>query len=224
MKILFDTKIQEFLNFCDENGIQLYLVGGYLRDYLIGKQSKDLDFALLGNYNDAVRIIKSKYKCSCYKKYQAIKVRLNDYSIEISHCRRESDYSDYRHPSKIKFIDDIEEDSKRRDFTINALYYMNGNIYDFHNGLKDLKERKLRFIGDTKTRISEDPIRILRMIRFSLLGYSISEDDKKILIKNKNLLLNLSKEDINKEYLRIKEICNHESLENYKEIFSVVSK
>jgi len=192
MKIIFNDKIQEFLDYCSNNNIELYLVGGALRDYLINKETYDYDFALTTNYEKAIEVIKNKYQCQIDKKYYSIKLRIDNYTIEITHARGENNYLDYRHPSEIELCSDIKEDSKRRDFTINALYYKNEKIYDFYNGIDDLKNNRLRVIGDTLTRFKEDPLRILRMIRFSCLGYSISVEDERIILDSNYLLKELS--------------------------------
>lgn len=219
MNIVFDTEIEEFLSFCSNNNIDIYLVGGALRDYLLNEINYDLDFALASNSNDAYKKLSKLYNCDFNEKYQSIKFTIGKYSIEISHCRVESEYLDYRHPNSVEFCDDIKTDSKRRDFTINALYYKNGKIYDFYTGLDDLNNRVLRTIGDTLTRFKEDPLRILRMIRFSCLGFNISNEDERILQDSGYLLKELSNSSFNKEFDKILNLNNLYALLNYKFLF-----
>ena len=122
MKINFNYKIEEFIEFCKENSIEIYLVGGALRDYILDIPTFDYDFALTSDYSKAVEKLSKKYNFICNDKYQAIKLKLDEYSVEITHARVEQGIKDNRHPLNVEFIDDIKLDSKRRDFTINALY------------------------------------------------------------------------------------------------------
>ncbi len=224
MKINFDARIEKFLNICKENNIELYLVGGYIRDSILNVSSSDLDFALTSDYKKALLILKKYYKCVYYDRYQSIKIDIDEYKIEISHSRKEEDYLDYRHPSKIVFIEDIKEDSKRRDFTINALYYKDGVLYDFYNSYNDIKNKRLNFIGDTLTRCKEDALRILRMIRFQSNGYQVSNEDKKIILDNKELVTHLNLNSFESEFDKILMIGNINIIDEYKEVFECYYK
>lgn len=219
MKIDFDIKIEEFLNICKENNIEVYLVGGFLRDYLNGIKSYDMDFALTSSYDEALNVLKKYYKCDHYDRYQSIKLNIGEYRIEISHCRKEDEYNDYRHPSKIAFINDINKDSQRRDFTINALYYKDGNLYDFYGSYEDIHNKKLNVIGDTLTRFNEDALRILRMIRFASLGYLINNKDKQIILNNALLVKHLSLNAFETEFNKILMIGNLDIINTYKRVF-----
>ena len=219
MTITLNDKIKEFISYCDSNNIEIYLVGGALRDILLNENSYDYDFALTSDYFNALEVIKKKYKCSNDNKYQCIKLKVGEYNIEISHARIENNYIDYRHPSTIEFTNDIKLDSQRRDFTINALYYKDDKIYDFYNGLEHLKRKELVVVGDTLTRFKEDPLRILRMIRFAHKGFSISNIDKEIIIKNRYLLKELSLASFNKEFDLILNMSDIEIMNTYRVLF-----
>lgn len=219
MKIIFDDTIKEFIEYCNNNQIVVYLVGGAIRDYLRGIKTYDYDFALCSDYNEALEKLVIKYNCKGEDKYQSIKINVNGYNIEITHSRIEQDYFDYRHPNKITFIDDIKLDSLRRDFTINSIYYKDGEIYDFFNGIEDIKYNKIKFIGDINQRIKEDPLRILRMIRFSSLGFNISESDKDILNNSVDLLKKLKRDTFNSEFDKVLNLSNVELLKEYKILF-----
>ena len=219
MRLIKDQKIRDFINGCNEVGIELYLVGGAVRDFLTDKETDDLDFALTSDFYLARDYLGKNYKIKVDEKYQSIKFNLDDYKIEISHARKESGYFDYRHPDKIDFTDSIQEDSKRRDFTINAFYYKDEKIYDFYSGLKDLNSHNLKVIGDSLTRFKEDPLRILRMIRFACMDYNISDEDSKIIKDNSYLLKELSESSFNKEFDRILMLNNLYVLYEYKEVF-----
>lgn len=219
MKIEFNQKITELLNYFTTNKIDAYLVGGYIRDYLSGKECFDLDFALVSSYREALDLLKQKYTVEHIDDYGCIKFKIDEYDVEITHARKEREYLDYRHPYTIEFTNDIGIDYLRRDFTINSIYYKDGNIYDFCNALEDLKNRNLRVIGDTLTRFKEDPLRILRMIRFSCYDFNISNDDKKIIKDNAYLLKELSEASFNKEFDKILMINNLYIINEYKDVF-----
>ena len=117
---------------------------------------------------------------------------------DITTLREEGEYLDGRHPSFIRFVTDLETDSKRRDFTVNALYIdPQGKVTDYHGGLEDLKMKVLRFIGDPVTRIQEDPLRILRAERFAKrLEFTLDENAKKAMEENRSLLSRLNPQKI----------------------------
>ncbi|MCH4202080.1 MAG: CCA tRNA nucleotidyltransferase [Bacilli bacterium] len=159
-----------------ENGFHLYLVGGTVRDFLLKRQVDDLDFA-----TDARPSAMEKFLPDgdfTFARYGTVSLKKNDFSIDITTFRREEGYMDARHPDKIIFVSDMEPDAYRRDFTINALYMDQGHlIYDFFHGRDDLQNHVIRMIGDPAVRLREDPLRILRALRFSLLfDFKIEEN------------------------------------------------
>lgn len=218
MKIL-SNEINEFIKYCNDSQIDIYIVGGAIRDSFMNKETYDYDFALSSNYNHALSLLEKNYICKSDDKYQSIKINLGKYNIEITHCRKEDNYKDYRHPENIIFIDDIEIDSNRRDFTINSLYYKDGKIYDFHNGIDDINNKRLNVIGNINIRFNEDPLRILRMIRFSLLGFEISKENKEIINNSSDLLKKLSKESFYSEFDKLLDLDIVNVLKDYKLLF-----
>ena len=160
---------QSLAELFESQGFSLYLVGGTVRDYLLGYALEDMDavsdatpsqiIEFLPNVDDTFANLGSlKYKDP------------NGVKFDITTLRRESGYADSRHPNKVIFVSDLEDDYERRDFTVNAMYMdKNLKIYDFCNGQKDLKDRILRMVGNPDQRLKEDPLRILRAIRFHLM-------------------------------------------------------
>ena len=125
--------------------------------------------------------------------------------FDITTLRKESSYLDNRHPSKIEFVKDLKEDYLRRDFTVNALY-MNKDleVIDYCEGQEDLKKGILRVVGDPETRIKEDPLRILRAIRFHLMHHlKIDELLLKAMHNNYDLLKNITDAKIKSELAKI---------------------
>ncbi|MEK7564578.1 MAG: HD domain-containing protein [Patescibacteria group bacterium] len=124
--------------------------------------------------------------------------------VEVTPYRTETDYTDSRHPDNIKFAETLEEDLKRRDFTINAMSYIKGHITDMFDGIKDIDNKTLRTVGDADERFSEDALRILRAVRFSTqLDFSISSDTTESILKNADSIKKISPERIREEFVKI---------------------
>lgn len=195
MDIIFDYLKEIF----DKNGYRLYMIGGTSRDYLLNLEIDDYDFV-----TDAIPSeIKSFLPVdSTFEKFGTVKYHYNNKKIDIVTLREEGEYNDSRHPSYIKFIKDINVDYKRRDFTINAIYIdENYNIIDPSGlGISDLKNKILRTIGDPNIRFEEDPLRILRGIRFANeYSLEIEENTKNAMNKKKYLIELLNQDKINEE-------------------------
>mgnify|MGYP001065338574 FL=1 len=181
---------------------KFYVVGGTSRDYILGKEFNDYDLAT----NLTPDEIKEKISDAdmTFAKYGVTTVTINNKKITLATMRKEKQYTDYRHPGKIEFVDDYLLDAERRDFTVNAIYLApSGEILDPYGGLEDLRLGIIRMIGDPDKRLQEDPLRIIRAIRFSLnLGFVIDSDLMTAIKRNKHLinLLNPRKieEEINK--------------------------
>ncbi|MGP1413645.1 MAG: hypothetical protein ACTTID_00720 [Bacillales bacterium] len=181
---------------------KLYMVGGTSRDYLLNYKITDYDFVTDATPDEILKFLDCD---TSFKKYGVLKLNYEGYKIDIVTFRKESNYEDYRHPNKIEFSNNIYDDYLRRDFTINAIYIdENYNIIDPTNGLNDLREERLKFIGDTLTRIKEDPLRILRAKRFmSVYNLKMNDEDIKILNDNLNLIKKLNIEKVNEELRKI---------------------
>ncbi len=171
---------------------EAYIVGGFVRDYLLGIESRDIDIAT----NATPKAIKSIFKGCILPNddYGSVIVIRGGIRFEITTFRREISYVDNRKPSEIKYIDSIEEDLLRRDFTINSICMdQDGKIIDLLNGIHDLQDRKIISIGDPKIRFEEDALRILRAIRFAtVLDFELDESIVLAIKCKKHLLKNLS--------------------------------
>lgn len=158
-----------------------YLVGGSVRDFLMDKEPKDFDI-VTDVPMDTIEALFSQNGWdvdSVGKQFLVMFVSKNSEQFEIANFRKDVGFSDGRRPDKA-IIGDLQSDSERRDFTVNAIYYnpFSGTFVDPQNGKKDLEERKLKFIGKPKDRIKEDYLRIFRFYRFLTKGF---EPDKKSL-------------------------------------------
>ena len=201
--------IKNIFSIFKKNGFEIYLVGGAVRDFLLGKKPKNFDFTT----NATPEKIQSLFPNSFYNNtYGTVSVPLEieDLSylqktiVEITPFRKEKDYTDFRHPEKVEWAKTLEEDLARRDFTINAIAYDGKKIIDPYQGQKDLKEKIVCCVGNPDKRFSEDALRLLRAIRFaSQFGFLIEEKTREAIVKNNYLINKISWERIRDEFLRI---------------------
>ena len=183
-KIMFED-IFKFINNTFPYG-EFYIVGGATRDFLLKKQDiHDIDIATSLTSAEIKEYLKdANYR---FENLGIVNYSLYKYHITFATMRKENDYLDFRHPSKIEFITSPLIDSYRRDFTINAIYFdKNGNIFDPQNGVLDLNNHLIRIIGNPQTRIKEDPLRIIRAYRFKNdLNFEIESTLFKAICDNK---------------------------------------
>lgn len=201
------NKIKSFISLARifaKNGYCLYLTGGTVRDYLLNHNLADMDVCTDATPKQVLSFLENIDKT--FIKYGSLKCIYQDIKFDISTLRTESNYIDYRHPSQINFIKTIKEDHYRRDFTINAMYLdMNLKLYDFENGEKDIARKNIRMIGEPNARLKEDPLRIIRAIRFSIdLGFSIDNNLSLAIKKNAHLLAKINADKIKQEISKIK--------------------
>lgn len=196
-----NDEILEKLEVC---GYETYLVGGYVRDEFLGRRNYDIDITSQAKPNEIKEIFKGYKLVDIGAKFGTIKVFKDDKEYEITTMRKESSYNDKRHPDKIEFSDDIYEDLKRRDFTINAMAKRNNEIIDPFNGKVDIKLKVIRAVGNANDRINEDMLRALRAVRFATtLDFKIEDNLKKAIKNNARLISDISKERIQVEVNKI---------------------
>ena len=193
-----------------------YWVGGAVRDILLGNSPKDIDISTAAKPVDIKKILRKMNLpvIAIGEKFGTIATIVEGSKIEITTYRAESDYSDSRHPDKVKFISNIKTDAARRDFTVNAFYWNpeNGEVLDLARGKKDLETKSLRFVGNANQRIIEDPLRMLRAARFAtILNLKINSAAKKAIIKNAALVKSVSSERILEELDKIMASPNYHS-------------
>ena len=203
-----DQKLIEFLELnklFEDNGFSLYMVGGTVRDYLMGLPLDDMDVVTDATPEEIKKFLPdasyvfARFGSVSYKTEKKVK-------FDITTLREEKGYEDARHPNKIHFVKDLSIDVKRRDFTVNALY-MNSKleVIDYVNGQEDLKNHTLRMVGNPDKRIKEDPLRIIRALRFSI-DYKLNIDSEldKAIRNNISLLEKLNIEKIRQDIKKIK--------------------
>lgn len=214
------SSVEYVLSKLKENGYQAYVVGGAVRDFLMGKTPHDYDLTSDALPSQISDVFKDFYQEHSGEKHGTIRVIVDHKPIEITTFRCDEGYTDYRRPDNVEFVKDVYIDSKRRDFSINAFYYSEGHIYDFHEGLEDLNNKVIKTIGNPSTRFHEDALRILRAIRFSAkLGYEIESKTKTALLDCKEELNLIAKERILTELKEISSTSNF--FRNVKEYFPI---
>lgn len=171
---------------------EAYIVGGFVRDYLLGIDSNDIDITT----NATPKEIKKIFQDSCLpsEDYGAVTVVKNGVMFEITTFRKEIQYENNRKPVEIKYIDDLKEDLLRRDFTINTICMdENGEIIDHLNGRADLNKRIIRTVGNALERFEEDSLRMMRAVRFAtILDFSLDDDIVSAIGELKYLVRDLS--------------------------------
>jgi len=186
-----DKTIKQVLLMIEAAGFEAYIVGGYVRDFILKIKSTDIDICTNATPKDLTAIFEEyNYKSDDYGSFKIIS---DKYNVDITTYRKESKYEN-RKPTEVEYINNLITDLNRRDLTINAIC-MNSKevIIDLLNGIVDIETKTIRVIGDANTKLKEDPLRILRAIRFaSSLDFKIEDSLASAINNNKNLVANLS--------------------------------
>lgn len=195
-----ENKALEILNIIKSQNYEAYIVGGYPRDKYLNINNFDIDICT----NMSIQELKKIFEIQDETNFGTCKIRYQNEIFEISLFRKDN-YVDSRYP-KIEYVNTLKEDLIRRDFTINMLCIdYKGEYVDYYNSTKDIDNRIIRCLTDSKEKIIEDPLRIVRALRFaSDLDFNIEESLKQNINKYKYLLKNISKNRINKELEKVK--------------------
>lgn len=196
---LLNKTAKEILEKLESNGYTAYVVGGYVRDFLLGKTTNDIDICTNATTKEVMELFKG-----CANEYGSFNLKANELNIDITTFREEQNYES-RRPTTVTYTNDLKTDLLRRDFTINTICMdKEGQIVDILNGTKDLSEKKIRMVGNVHTKLKEDPLRILRAIRFATtLDFTIEEELQAEILKNKDLVKTLSSYRIKEEISKI---------------------
>ena len=209
----------------EEQGYEAYLVGGCVRDFVLGREVADYDITTNAHPKEVLKIFDgSAYVVGTGLKHGTVTVIKENFSAEITTFRVDGYYKDNRHPENVQFSSSLEDDVLRRDFTVNALAYSpKRGLKDFTGGLDDIKKRIIRCVGEPAVRFKEDSLRILRGIRFSsVLGFDIDKLTADTILNKAYLLGNISKERISVEFLKL--LCGEnaeEVLLKYRDVIAV---
>ena len=204
-----EKTITDVLDAIENAGFEAYIVGGYVRDLIRGYQTTDIDIctnALPKDLNEIFKIGNTRDDI-----YGAYKIVTGKYNFDITTYRKDLNYIG-RKPTEIEYVSNLITDLERRDFTINSLCLnRNNEIIDLLGGKEDIDNKIIRVIGDVKTKLTEDPLRILRALRFSVtLDFDIDEEIIEFIKNNKELLKTLS---VSRKKYEIQSILLSENLE-----------
>jgi len=217
--------VNVILDTLHDNGYEAYIVGGCVRDSLLGLQPKDWDICTSALPPQILEVFNDKRIIETCLKHGTVTIVLDDEQYEITTYRTDGNYSDNRHPDSVTFVSNLKEDLARRDFTINAMAYnKQDGLIDYFNGYKDLKNGIISCVGDANERFNEDALRIMRALRFSSrYEIPIAESTQEAIHKNKDLLKNIAIERINSELCKL--LLGYGGsyiLANYKDVITTI--
>ena len=204
MRMRIPERIKELASVFEKAGFPLYLVGGAVRDAILGKENNDYDFTTPALPEQVKAIFRRTIDTGI--KHGTVTVIFHGSHYEITTFRTEGGYSDSRHPDSVRFVSSLEEDLSRRDFTINAFAASlpDGRIIDLNGGMKDLRSKTIRAIGDPHERFCEDALRMMRAARFaSQLGFSIEERTAEAMKELHETITKVSAERIREELWKL---------------------
>jgi len=194
-------EVKKFINKFRAKKFDIYVVGGAVRNLLLKKSVTNWDFTTSARPEEILKLFPNAYYNNTYG---TVSIPVKDLIYEVTPYRREGEYKDFRHPNDVVWAKTIEEDLRRRDFTINAMAYDAKTIVDPHNGQVDLNNKSIRAVGNPDKRFCEDALRLIRAVRFaSQLGFMIEEKTRAAIQNNAALIANISWERIRDEFLKI---------------------
>ncbi|CED94509.1 Nucleotidyltransferase (NT) domain-containing protein [Romboutsia ilealis] len=205
MEIFIPKDVSFLIDMIYENGYEAFMVGGCVRDSVLNLTPNDYDITTNAKPKEIMNIFKDYKIIDTGIKHGTVSIILNNNIYEITTYRIEGEYENNRRPKTVEFTSSIEEDLRRRDFTINAMAYNKQfGIIDKFNGLEDLQNRIIKTVGNPDERFKEDGLRMIRAIRFSSkLGFNIDENTLNGIYKNSYIIKNISTERINDEFTKI---------------------
>lgn len=206
-KITIPAGAAEIIAVLKSNGFDAYVVGGCVRDSLLGKAPKDWDICTSAKPDEVIHCFQNRRIIETGLKHGTVTVVVDDDQYEITTFRVDGKYSNNRHPDSVQYVSNVEADLARRDFTMNAMAYNDdGGLIDPFGGASDIKNRTISCVRNPDDRFREDALRIMRALRFaSVYGFSIDEATAWSIHQNRRLLRNIAAERITAELSKL--IC-----------------
>ncbi|MEG2670195.1 MAG: polynucleotide adenylyltransferase, partial [Oscillospiraceae bacterium] len=202
MNIEIPSQVEKILKLLELSGYEAYIVGGCVRDSILGITPNDWDITTVAIPSQIIDVFKNYRTIKTGIKHGTVSVVMDKMCVEITTYRTETAYSDNRHPDVVNYVSCINDDLKRRDFTINSMAYNpQSGLLDIFNGFSDIQNKIIRCVGNPDERFKEDSLRILRCIRFSACyNFNIEKNTKKSIHDNAKLVTNISVERIISEF------------------------
>ncbi len=203
MQIILPEHVTYIINKLEQAGFEAYAVGGCIRDSIMGRLPNDWDITTSASPFQVKGLFRRTVDTGI--KHGTVMVLLDGIGYEVTTYRIDGEYEDSRHPKQVVFTKSLEEDLKRRDFTVNAMaYHDKRGFVDPFGGMEDIERNCIRCVGNPEERFSEDALRIMRAVRFSAqLGYAIEEKTKSAMKKLSPSLINISAERIQVELVKL---------------------
>ena len=222
MLINIPNNVQFIIDTFYKNNYEAFMVGGCVRDCLLGLTPKDYDITTSALPNITESLFEKTIPTGI--KHGTITVVLDNENLEVTTYRTEGNYLDNRHPESVEFVSNIKEDLSRRDFTVNALAYNNKEgLIDYFNGIDDIKNKTIKAVGDPNKRFQEDALRMLRAIRFSCqLGFKIYDSTYAAIKSNYKLIKNISIPEIY-NLVGYTPLCNNHNRDVFNHTLNVIS-
>lgn len=221
--ITVPENVQKAIDVLNSNGFKAYIVGGCVRDSILGKTPDDYDLTTNATPEEMEQCFKDYRVIETGIKHGTLTVIINHTLMEITTHRIDGEYTDNRRPNSVSFSRRLTDDLSRRDFTVNAMAYNNEvGLVDEFGGMNDLKAGVIKAVGDPDKRFEEDALRIIRALRFaSVLGFKTETETAKAVMRNKELLRNIAPERIFTEFSKL--ICGNcaDILMMYRDVFAV---
>lgn len=223
MNFKLPTYVQTVLEQLNNNGFEAYVVGGCVRDMLLGHTPFDFDVCTNATPDETMLCFAEFRTVPTGIEHGTVTVMVENKAVEVTTYRIDGEYADSRHPNGVSFTASLEEDLARRDFTVNAMaYHPTKGLVDLYGGREDLKAKIIRCVGDPTLRFSEDALRILRGLRFaSTLEFSL---ESSLVIAMETLCKTLKKVAMERVYVEFtKLLCGHGASEILLQYASVLS-
>ncbi len=212
------------LSLLEKEGFECFIVGGCVRDSLMGKLPSDFDLTTSATPDEMLSVFRDFKVIKTGLQHGTLTVVSDGNNLEITTYRTDGEYEDNRHPSSVAFSKNIADDLSRRDFTVNTLAYSDKRgLIDLFGGVDDIKNATIRSVGNPDIRFREDGLRIMRALRFAAtLGFSIEKTTSDSIHNNRNLLKNIAVERIFTEFCKL--ICGADApkiLAEYSDVVGV---
>ncbi len=224
MEITIPSQVTTVIQKLKESGQEAYVVGGCVRDSIMGLSPHDWDVTTSARPNEVKAALNGFKLIETGLKHGTLTVLIDRMPIEVTTYRVDGQYSDNRHPDEVRFTRNLKEDLARRDFTINALAYnyVDG-LVDCFGGIEDIQNKKIRCVGEPDHRFCEDALRILRALRFSsVLGFTIEEETARSILRNYPLLDSIARERVQTEFTKL--LCGKNAEEVLRDYHMVIGQ